>query len=136
MGNQMALGIAEAGWLSEITHLVPVPLHPRKKSIRGYNQSEIIARAMSEISRIPVEENFIERAVFSETQTRQKKYSRWTSVQDIFAAGKKAVAPGAHVLLVDDVVTTGSTVEACAHILNKNENIRVSLAVLAYAAVK
>lgn len=136
MGNDLAIAMAGAGWLHDITHLVPVPLHPRKKSIRGYNQSEVIAQALGKTSGLPVNENFIERAVFSETQTRQKKYSRWTSVQDIFKAGREEVPPGSHVLLIDDVVTTGSTVEACARILNRNENIKVSLAIVAYAAVK
>jgi ComF family protein len=136
MGMELGIALTEAGWMGEITHLVPVPLHPRKQAIRGYNQTEVIATAVSQCTHIPVNQRCIERAVFSETQTRQKKYSRWNSVQDIFKSGKEKIPPNSHVLLIDDVVTTGSTVEACARVLNENENIKISLAVLAYAAVK
>lgn len=134
MGNDMAVSLAQSGWLHTITHLVPVPLHARKKAVRGYNQSAVLAHALARAAKLPVFEQCIVRPVFSQTQTQRKKYARWTSVQDIFKAGNETLPSHAHVLLIDDVVTTGSTAEACARVLEKAYGARVSLAVAAYAS--
>lgn len=133
MGNEMGMSLAESGWMNEIHLLVPVPLHPRKEAVRGYNQSEVLARSMSLTCNISVEIGLLERAQFNETQTRKKKMDRWSDVQNIFIPGKSVMPAGAHVLLIDDVTTTGSTMEACAHVLREMGAERISLAVAAFA---
>lgn len=113
--------------------LVPVPLHSKKKFIRGYNQSERIAKGISDVTGIPVDESLLTRSSFSESQTRRDKSSRWENMQNRFrsASGKSAVS---HVIIVDDVITTGSTLESCIRILREsNPALKISVVALAFA---
>lgn len=115
--------------------IVPVPLHHSKLKYRGYNQSELIAIGLSEVINLPVEPKALIRTVNTDTQTRKSKYERWTNVEGIF----KVIAPqklrGKHILLVDDVVTTGATLEACASAILAVENTKVSVLTLACAKI-
>ncbi len=113
--------------------IIPVPLHYKKLKKRGYNQSEIIANGLSEAMNIPVETNALMRTVNTDTQTRKSKYERWTNVDGIFKVISPQKIKGKHVLLVDDVVTTGSTLEACASAVLAIENTKVSVLTLACA---
>lgn len=110
----------------------PVPLHRRKQRRRGYNQSALIAKGLTEVLDIPVEDGLIRRVVNTDTQTRKSRYERWENVDGIFAVKDPEKLKDKHVLLVDDVVTTGSTLESCASALLCLKNVRVSVAVLAY----
>lgn len=140
-GNQMA-GIL-AGKLfgsellntpfSEIDAIVPVPLHLAKLKKRGYNQSELIAQGLSESIQKPLAKNWLIRKIASETQTKKNRFMRWENVKEIFATDNEAEFEGKHILLVDDVVTTGATIEACAQLLLKVKNVKVSIAALASA---
>ena len=97
--------------------VVPVPLHPRKMRKRGYNQSAWIAKGLAESLGIPCLEDALLRVKYTETQTRKSRYARWENVKDIFAVNPKNKLVGKHVLLVDDIITTGATIEACSHTL-------------------
>ncbi len=110
----------------------PVPLHRRKKRKRGYNQSALLARGISEAMGKPVAENLIRRVVYTGSQTSRSRYERWENVEKIFAAKDPDKLKGKHILLVDDVITTGSTLEACASALLALEGVSVSVAALAY----
>lgn len=97
-----------------INYVIPVPLHPKKLKIRGYNQSEWIAIGLSESMNIPLNTNSLYRTEHSQSQTKKGRYNRWENVGSIFAIKNEEELKGKSVLLVDDVITTGATIEACA----------------------
>lgn len=118
---------------TEIDLIVPVPLHPDKLKKRGYNQALWIAKGLGETMEKPVEGAYFERKMNTATQTRKTRFERWQNVEEIFEATDPSHFTGKHILLVDDVVTTGSTLEACASEFLKLENTSVSIATLAFA---
>ena len=111
----------------------PIPLHPKKKKKRGYNQSEEIAKGI--IKHFPREiiTNCLIRTNNTETQTKKKRISRWVNVVDKFEIINTETIKGKHILLIDDVITTGATLDACAQTLLSAPNVKVSIATLAYA---
>ena len=113
--------------------VLPVPLHKKKLIKRGFNQSECIARGISEAMNKPLDTLSVIRTVYSDTQTRKTRYDRWLNVEGIFKVTDRSSLFGKHILLVDDVVTTGATIEACASEILKVEGTKVSVAVLAMA---
>ncbi len=128
--------------LSQFDYIVPVPLHWRKLLSRGYNQSEVIAQGIrkglsgGEKERVPqIIPNLLLRKRFATSQTSKERQQRWDSVKDAYAINRYCrMVPqrGAHILLVDDVLTTGATLEACASILVEQLECKVSIATLAY----
>ena len=107
-----AIGKKIKPWLSDKpkSALVPVPLHHRKKFIRGYNQSKLLARGISEETEVPIIGDLIKRSRFTETQTKKSRFERWDNLQNAFVVNRK-VPEFDHVIIVDDVITTGSTIE-------------------------
>ena len=103
---------------SDIDALIPVPLHPKKQFLRGYNQSSMLANGIAERMKVRVNQDVLKRVVFAESQTKKEKVSRWESIQNGFKSAG-TVRDFKHVALVDDVVTTGSTVETCVRILRE-----------------
>ncbi len=118
---------------SSVDLVVPVPLHPKKQKQRGYNQSEWIAKGMAEAMQKELSPDNLIRKIFTSTQTRKNRFERWQNVEGIFEIARPDEFTGKHILLIDDVVTTGSTLEACAYQLLKVENAKVSIATLAFA---
>ena len=116
-----------------IDKIIPVPLHPRKLKKRGFNQAELIARGLAESMNKPVEVKSLNRVVANPTQTRKTRIERWENVSGIFKVHDPESIENKHVLLVDDVLTTGSTLEACANAFTGIPGTIVSIAVLAYA---
>jgi ComF family protein len=135
LGRIYGISLKDTAFLEGIDMIIPVPLHPSKERIRGFNQSSIIAGGFSEVTGIPVNGNILIRKGFSETQTRRSRYERWMNVEGIFSISVPEMAEGKHVLLIDDVITTGSTLEACANELLKCRDTKVSVAALAVAVV-
>jgi len=119
------------GRFKSVDVLVPVPLHPNKLKIRGYNQSEVICRGMAEVMKIPVMNNLMERIVENSTQTKKGAEERWENVQGIFRLKNEELVKGMHLLLVDDVLTTGATLEAMAMPFKYLSEITISIAALA-----
>ncbi|MEX0967088.1 MAG: phosphoribosyltransferase family protein [Bacteroidia bacterium] len=113
--------------------IVPVPLHERKLRARGFNQSAFFGQGMAEGLAIPMDTDSVMRAIFNPTQTKKSRYARWKNVEDIFRLQPGHELDNKHVLLVDDVVTTGSTLEACARAVLRANGAKVSIATLAYA---
>ncbi|WP_042480342.1 ComF family protein [Solitalea canadensis] len=113
--------------------IIPVPLHPTKLKTRGYNQSECFAKGLAESMKIPINSNSLIKTTSNETQTKKNRFQRHENVESIYQIRDIDELSGKHILLVDDVITTGATIEACAESLLKIENVSVSVAAIAYA---
>ena len=133
MGRFMAAELLPAGFFRDIDRIVPVPLHPRKQKLRGYNQSECIERGISAVTGIPTDTSSVVRVKHTDTQTRKSVYERWENVDGIFEVRHPELFKGKHILIVDDVLTTGSTTTACADVFKGVEGIRISILTLAVA---
>jgi ComF family protein len=116
--------------------LIPVPLHPSKQRKRGYNQSELIADGVSQVLHIPVRNNLIIRKMKTTTQTRKNRFDRWLNVKDTFQVQDIAALKNKHLLLVDDVITTGATIEACAGSILAKCDVSLSVISLAYTKLQ
>lgn len=134
MGQLYAHELNQTNWIKNIDCIIPIPLHPQKLKKRGYNQSEEFAAGLSSGLGIPLKTDILERIKFSETQTRKTKYKRWENVKGIFEVRNPESMMGQHVLLVDDVLTTGSTIEAASVCLQQKAKVKISVVTLAYAA--
>jgi ComF family protein len=132
-GRRFGIALSASPDFNSVDFVVPVPLHPKKQKQRGYNQSEWIARGISESLKKPVSLFNLKRNLHTSTQTRKNRYERWENVENIFELTRPEEFKGKHILLIDDVVTTGSTLESCAFQLLQVENVKVSIATLAFA---
>ena len=133
LGKMCANELKSSSFFEDIEVLIPVPLHPSKLRQRGYNQSELIVEGISEVTGISVDTTSLSRSMFTQTQTRRKRFDRWLNVEGVFCVNDYSSINGKHILLIDDVVTTGSTIEACVNELVKGENVRVSVLTMAVA---
>jgi competence protein ComFC len=114
MGSKMGLKLlTNTEKHSSIDALIPVPLHPRKTYVRGYNQSEIIANGVSEVMKIPINTNFLTRVQHAESQTKKSKFLRWDNIEEAFYVNIRGNEHLKHIAIIDDVITTGSTIESC-----------------------
>ncbi len=132
MGKAFASEILSSSF-SNVDILIPVPLHPGKLSKRGYNQSEVIAAGISSIFNKKVLTDVLIRASFTDTQTRKSRFERFKNTEGKFVVNDKFKIHQKHILLIDDVVTTGSTIESCTQALLEVPGVRVSVVTLAVA---
>ena len=135
LGRIYGLSLTTSGFTNDIDLIMPVPLHPSKKRIRGFNQSETISMGIADSTQLPVDIKSLTRKIVSATQTKRSRYERWTNVDGIFQVDDNMAIAGKHVLLVDDVITTGSTIESCTNELLKIEGVKVSVVALAFAVI-
>jgi len=135
LGRIYAVSLKSSGFTSDVDMIIPVPLHPCKKRIRGFNQSEYISAGVSDVTGLPVDTHSLTRIVLSATQTNRSRYERWTNVEGIFRVADAGAIRGKHILLVDDVITTGSTIESCVNELLKVEDVKVSVIAIGCAVV-
>ncbi len=133
LGRHFGADLFIAPHFSSVDCIIPVPLHPRKHKKRGYNQCDWIAFGLSDILTRPVIANNLKRIRNTDTQTRKNRYERWENVEGIFETVNTEELKHRHVLLIDDVLTTGATLEAAATALLKVEGVKVSIATLAFA---
>lgn len=135
MGRQFGAELMKSDEFMAIDYIVPVPLHKKKERKRGYNQSTLICEGMAEFLNAKLDEKILIRTSFTETQTKKDRYERWENVEKVFKCSQADKIEGKHVLIVDDVITTGATIEGCAQVLHNAANVKVSVAALAYAAI-
>ncbi|MBS4059609.1 MAG: ComF family protein [Bacteroidetes bacterium] len=133
LGIEMAKEIIQSPLYEGVDFIVPVPLHPKKIKIRGYNQSEVIAVGMRSVMNKPINKDVLVRQIATASQTKKSREARWQNVKDIFVLHNPELFEGRHILLIDDVITTGSTIEACANVLLQAKGIKVSVAAAACA---
>jgi ComF family protein len=117
---------------SDIDMLIPLPLFASRQKKRGYNQSEVLCNGMADIMKLPVVNDAIIRLTATETQTHKSRIERWINMEGKFELIKPNDLAGKHILLVDDVITTGATLEACGQEILKAAGIKISIATLAY----
>lgn len=133
LGEWFGRDLRISPWFNEVQAVVPVPLHPRKEHIRGYNQSDLFAQGIANSMEIPWLKNGLRRTIFTETQTRKGRLERFGNVETVFEVKQQSQLIGKHVLLVDDVVTTGATLEACTRSLLNVPGVKVSIGAIAMA---
>lgn len=134
LGAIMGRSLLNSNRFTTIDALIPLPLNAEKEFKRGYNQATILCNGMAEVMGVPVIKNNVVRNRFTETQTKKHRAERWKNVESSFGTNDSAALRNKHILLVDDVVTTGATLEACGTEILKIEGTKLSIATLAYAS--
>tara|TARA_R110002072_G_scaffold114541_11_gene244637 strand:- start:2932 stop:3627 length:696 start_codon:yes stop_codon:yes gene_type:complete len=135
LGKIAGKDLKRQGFFHQIDYIIPIPLHPKKLKTRKYNQAEKIALGLSMASKLDLENNLLIRSTHNETQTRKSRFNRWLNVESIFEIGNVPIHKfkSKHILIVDDVLTTGSTIEAAAVVLMEKLNVKISIFTLAIA---
>jgi ComF family protein len=141
--NKPEIGVMIGRWLGEdlqryhnlkkVDLIVPIPLHQKKQRLRGYNQSYHFAKGISEILEIPVDTTLLKRIRHDKSQTGKTREMRWKGVENAFELTDNKSIKDKHILLVDDVVTTGATIEACGKHLYNSGVSQISVAAMAIA---
>lgn len=132
-GKQIAETISGIDAFNTVDAFIPVPLHPKKQFIRGYNQSEYLANGISEGTGKPIDIKSVQRAKHSASQTKKSRFQRWENVHGLFRVSS-SIKQYQHIALVDDVVTTGSTIESITQSIRAvHPNIKISIVTLAIA---
>jgi ComF family protein len=132
LGNLLAQRLVLSEQYKRIDYIIPVPLHAKKERTRGYNQSDCIADGMAEVLGIPVLKNLLIRKKITETQTRKSRFIRYENMLSVFELNKPEQLQNKHVLLIDDVITTGATLEACGNALLIGGVKKLSIACIAF----
>lgn len=133
MGRQMGLDLLASGRFDDVDVLIPVPLHWLRRYRRGYNQSELLCRGIGEVLKVPVCTDAVVRHRYTRQQSLQQESRRASNVAGAFKVRKGDKIAGKHVLLVDDVVTTGATIAACANTIAAVDGVRISVAAFCMA---
>lgn len=133
LGKYAAADIAGSDFANSVDLIVPVPLHRNRLKQRGYNQSLCIAQGLSEVTNIPIDHNNLYRTIENPTQTNKSTYERWKNTEGIFELKNGNLFDNKHILLVDDVLTTGSTMIACIEAIKNKSNAKISVFTLASA---
>ena len=127
IGKLYAYELRKSKLFDEIDMIIPVPLHEKKQRKRGFNQSEQFGIGLAAIMDAELKTDILFRIKASETQTKKTRFKRWENVNEIFDVKDKEQLKGKHFLLVDDIITTGATIEACAQALHKIPDIKISV---------
>lgn len=133
LGRLAANELKESGFFDNIDLIIPVPLSKKKYRQRGYNQCDYIAQGIAKITKLSVHTDCLERTIDTDTQTSKGRTERWQNTEGIFRVTQPEVLKGKHILIIDDVATTGATLHACISALLTVPGTRVSVFALAKA---
>lgn len=133
LGQLLGAQLRDTIRYSDVDYIMPVPLHPKKLKKRGYNQCQSIAEGIAEELMVAVDNQSLTRKANTTSQTNKSVYDRWKNVSQIFHCSNKERFEFKHILLVDDVFTSGSTIEGCLHSFGEIPGVRLSVATLACA---
>lgn len=131
LGRHFALQLKESVPYRYAEVIVPVPLHKKKEHKRGYNQSAVFAEGLSKALSIPIAKDALRRNVSTTTQTRKARIDRWDNIEKVFELNHPQKVAGKHVMLVDDVITTGATIEACGIALLQAGDVEITVVAMA-----
>jgi ComF family protein len=134
LGYLMGNDLSQSNRFKNIEAVIPLPLFAAKEKKRGYNQATVLCEGIAEIMKIEVLTDVIIRTQHTETQTKKGRIERWANIEGKFELIKPDKARNKNILLVDDVITTGATLEACGQELIKADNVRLSVATLCFAS--
>jgi ComF family protein len=132
LGQFLGHMLVKSGQFDDVDALVPLPLNPKRERKRGYNQATALCDGIASVWNKPVIDRVVIRKVYTETQTQKSRISRWENMDGVFAVRDPAALQGKHLLLIDDVVTTGATFEACGSEMLKVAGTTLSIGALAY----
>lgn len=140
--NQQQVGVVLGNWLGEqmlesnrfnnIDFIIPVPLHKNKLKTRGYNQVTTFGKSLTKKLNTQYNDTVLKRVTFTNTQTKKIRFDRWKNMEELFFVENHEAMKNKHILLVDDIFTTGATLEACYKAFEKTENLKISIACMAY----
>ncbi len=133
LGRVYGAQLAETDHFSATDLVIPIPLHPKKLKKRGFNQAALFGQGLAESMGIKMDAKSVVRQVATSTQTKKSRYKRWENVSEIFRVKDPDAIAGKHILLVDDVITTGATMEACLKTMVKVPEVKLSVASIAFA---
>ena len=131
MGEVLGATLMKSTLFTDVNLLVPVPLHPKKERLRGYNQCDLLLTGLGAVMNIPIVKNKLIRKKHNSTQTKKNRYERYINSKEVFYITDIKALQNKHVLIVDDVITTGATIEACASVLLDVDGLKLSVATLA-----
>jgi len=131
-GNWLGNEIKNSNRFENLDYIIPVPLHKKRFQERGYNQLDYFGNALSQILEIPYETNLLKKVTNTKKQSKKNRLARMDKVETIFSLNNYKDFSGKHFLLIDDVITTGATIESCYTCLSKIENSKISIAVIAF----
>lgn len=134
LGRVMARSISYSKRFDDVDVIIPVPLYLKKERKRGYNQAMVLAESVSTILSKPVLTNVVYKQYDSESQTKKNRIERWNNAEGSYSVSQQALLENKHILLIDDVVTTGATLEACGQALKNTINCRISIAALCFTS--
>ena len=134
LGRQMGYSLLANNRFASIDALVPLPLFAAREKARGYNQAAILCQGIAQIIHKPVLTNAVIRKEWTETQTKKSRIERWQNMDGRFQLVNSKAIEDKHLLLVDDVITTGATLEACGHELLKAPNVKISIGALCHSS--
>lgn len=140
--NQQQVGTILGEWLGDdmlqsnrfkdLDFIIPVPLHRKKLKKRGYNQVKTFGESLSKKLETPFNETILKRVSSTNTQTKRLRLDRWKNVHELFLVEHPSEMENKHILLIDDIITTGATLEACCKAFENSKNIKISIACMAY----
>ena len=133
LGRLLGEKLRESPHFGSIDIILPVPLHPSRQKQRGYNQSDAIAQGVSEVLALPISVSHLLREQVTTTQTKKARYTRFENMQSVFVVKNAETLKNLHILLVDDVITTGATLESCSQSLLDVGIKKISIAAIAFA---
>lgn len=133
IGSWFGYDLKASDFYKDIDYVIPVPLHPKKLKIRGFNQSDSIGRGIARGLKTEFNNTCLKRLIHNPSQTKKSRFQRWENVKNIFGLTNPEILENKHILLIDDVITTGSTIEACVVALEKAKNVKISVASVAFA---
>ena len=133
LGEWLGEELRDSGNFDDIDVIVPIPLHFRRRLVRGYNQSEQLALGVARKMDVKCDFGAVRRKIYNESQTLKSRKERWDNVEEIFEVRKAHKLRGRHILLIDDVMTTGATISSCAESIYRacEGDVRISIATLA-----
>ncbi|NOR27469.1 MAG: ComF family protein [Lutibacter sp.] len=131
-GNWLGTEIAESNRFKNIDYIIPVPLHKKKLKTRGYNQVTTFGESLAQKLTTEYNTDFLIKVSSTKTQTKKIRLDRWKNVQELFIVQNKSALENKHILIIDDIITTGATLEACCNAFSNIKGLKISIACMAY----